>query len=336
MDYLTLALTPGVGPRRLLKILQAPNIHWQSQLEPEIATAYAQCQKQQRAQMELEKAHRLGLQIIGMWQSDYPACLLHLHEPPMLLYVQGHLPLHNRSVAIVGTRNASPWASGFAEQLAYELGQAGVSVISGLARGIDTAAHQGNLRAGANSLAVLGGSLDQIYPFENRLLAASLALVSEIPLGTRTVAGLFARRNRIIAALAQAVVVVEAGSQSGALITAQCALEIGRDVGAVPGRPTDSASRGCLRLLQDGAAVITSTADVLQLLGLPSIPQGPLLPTTDQLRLQDLFRLGEVLPEELATLWQVELQQALSWLSQMELWGAVKALPGGRYKVLRI
>ena len=194
-----------------------------------------------------------------MQDADYPVRLRNIFEPPSLLYVKGQLPVIDEEVAVamVGTRKASPYGVEAAEKIAYGLSRQGAVVISGAAAGVDSASHRGALRAGGKTIAVLGNGLDVVYPAENewlyRDIAASGALISEYPPGTAAESWHFPVRNRIISGLSLATVVVEAPEKSGALITANTALEQGRDVFAVPGPIDAPMSRGCNRLIADGA-----------------------------------------------------------------------------------
>ena len=214
---------------------------------------------------------RLGLRLLTMQDADYPVRLRNIFEPPCLLYVKGQLPVIDEEVAVamVGTRKATPYGVEAAERLAYGLSKQGALVISGAAAGIDSAAHRGALRAGGRTIAVLGSGIDVVYPAENewlyRDIAASGALVSEYPPGAAAEGWHFPVRNRIISGLSLAAVVVEAPEKSGALITANTALEQGRDVFAVPGPIDAPMSRGCNRLIADGAAaLVTDSWDVLR------------------------------------------------------------------------
>ena len=219
----------------------------------------------------LGACERLGARVLTMQDADYPVRLRNIYEPPSLLYVKGTLPLIDEEVAIamVGTRKATPYGISTAEELAYAMAKQGALIVSGGAYGIDTAAHRGALRAGAKTVALLGCGLDVVYPAGNerlyRDIAASGALVTEYPPGTPALGAHFPVRNRIISALCLATVVVEAPEErSGALITAQTALEQGRDVFAVPGPIKAPMSRGCNRLIADGAAaLVADTADIL-------------------------------------------------------------------------
>ena len=222
-----------------------------------------------RAEKVLADCARDGQFIVTMDDAAYPARLRDMYDPPVLLYGKGSMPLFDEeaAVAVVGTRKCSPYGTRAASQLGYELARQGGLVISGLAKGIDGAAHQGALRAGGFTAAVLGGGADVIYPPENRRLyediAATGVLLSEYPPGTEPRGGHFPVRNRIISGLSLAVVVVEAPEKSGALITARLAAEQGRDVFAVPGNIDQPSFVGSNRLLRDGAIMVSSGWDIL-------------------------------------------------------------------------
>jgi DNA processing protein len=218
---------------------------------------------------EMEKLQRLRVRVLTQQDGDYPQLLQHIADPPPVLYLRGELcPEDDPSVAIVGTRRPTVYGRQAAELFARGLAQHGVTVVSGLARGVDTYAHQAALEGGGRTIAVLGSGLDIIYPAENRRLAAEVsergALVSEFPLGTQPDGMNFPRRNRIISGLSAACLVVEAGDTSGALITAEFALEQGRDVFAVPGNIFSPASRGPNRLITDGAKPACRVEDILE------------------------------------------------------------------------
>ena len=221
------------------------------------------------AEAELAQGHALGARLIAACEPDYPALLAALDPPPPLIWVLGDIALaHRPSIAIVGARSASVAGQRFANGIAAAMGEAGYTVVSGLARGIDTAAHQGSLAHGA--VAVLAGGVDDIYPAENAGLYALLCtrgcVVSERPIGRQARAADFPRRNRIISGLALGVIVVEAELRSGSLITARIAGEQGRDVFAVPGSPMDPRSRGTNDLIRQGATLVEEADDVIRVL----------------------------------------------------------------------
>ena len=217
----------------------------------------------------LADCQRLDADILTIQDAGYPNRLRNIYDPPCLLYVRGRLPAFDdeASIAVVGTRDCTPYGISSAEKLRYGLAAGGAVVVSGLARGVDSAALRGALRAGGTVTAVLGNGLDVVYPPENRYLyedvAAAGALVSEYPPGTSPEARHFPVRNRIMSGLCVATLVVEAPARSGALITAGTALEQGRDVFAVPGPIDAPASVGCNRLIRDGAGLVTDAWDIL-------------------------------------------------------------------------
>lgn len=218
----------------------------------------------------LADCQRLGFRLLTLQDAEYPGRLRNIYDPPCLLYVQGRLPAFDEeaAVAVVGTRNCTPYGEVCAEKLGYGLASGGAVVVSGLARGIDAAGLRGALRAGGVTVGVLGNGLDVKYPYESRYLyddvAASGVLLSEYPPGTRALGRHFPVRNRILAGLAAAVLVVEAPESSGALITAETAVEQGKEVFAVPGPIDAPASVGCNRLIQDGAGLTMDAFDILE------------------------------------------------------------------------
>jgi DNA processing protein len=225
---------------------------------------------------ELERLSRAGVTLLT-WQCDaYPANLRNIYDPPLVLYLKGDLlPEDDWAVALVGTRKASVYGQEVTRRLAGELARAGVTVVSGLASGIDSMAHRAAVEAGGRTLAVLGSGVDVIYPEHNRRLAQQVqeqgALISEYPLGTRPERRNFPPRNRIISGLSLGIVVVEAGVRSGALITAEFALDQGRDVLAVPGSILQRTCQGSNRLIQQGAKPVLSVSDILEELELGQI-----------------------------------------------------------------
>ena len=221
------------------------------------------------AEAELRTGRSLEAQMLCLGDPSYPATLLDIPDAPPILWIIGNPAILSRPMlALVGARNASSLGTRMARGLAQELGEAGFVIVSGLARGIDTAAHAATLETG--TLAVLAGGVDVLYPAENAGLAHDITAhglrISEQPMGLVPQARHFPRRNRIISGLAAAVVVIEAASKSGSLITARCALDQGRDVMAVPGHPFDARSSGCNMLIRDGARLVRNAADVIEAL----------------------------------------------------------------------
>ncbi|MEM7729593.1 MAG: DNA-processing protein DprA [Pseudomonadota bacterium] len=223
----------------------------------------------EHVEAEMYASDRMGVRIICAVEPDYPALLRAIDPVPPIISTWGRLTLATRPcVAIVGSRNASAIGQKFAGQIAGELGAAGLTVVSGLARGIDASAHAASMETG--TIGVLGGGVDHIYPRQNEALHLAMResglLVSESPLGYRATARDFPRRNRLISGLSLGVVVIEAAERSGTLITARYAAEQNREVMAAPGSPLDPRTKGCNRLIRDGAALIESASDVLDVL----------------------------------------------------------------------
>ncbi|MGC1503912.1 MAG: DNA-processing protein DprA [Sulfitobacter sp.] len=255
---------------------------------------------------ELRAAHAAGVRLVAEGDDQYPSSLAEIDDAPPFLWVLGDLSLLARPmVSLVGARNASSLGTRMAKLLARDLGAAGYVVVSGLARGVDAAAHHAALPTG--TIAVQAGGVDIMYPAENTELALSIAKsglrLSEHPMGLQPMARHFPSRNRIISGLSRATIVVEAAAKSGSLITARDALDQGRDVLAVPGHPFDARAAGCNMLLRDGATLVRSAADVLDVIGPASALQLPLEPRknaprkrslreTAALHLQVLSRLG--------------------------------------------
>lgn len=274
--------TPGIGPARMRALCQAFGGAAAVLAAPADALARVRGCGEKVAEAiratadsfdvdrELARAKAADARIITQADDDYPAPLRELYDAPMCLYVRGVLqPSDTLALGIVGTRRASQYGLAQAERLAYGAAKAGFTIVSGLARGIDTAAHQGALKAGGRTLAVLGGALDRLYPPENRELADAIAnghgaIISEFSMGREPDRTTFPYRNRIISGLSKGVLVVEAGLSSGAMQTADHALEQGRSVFAVPGRVDLDAARGPHRLIKDGARLVEGVDDILK------------------------------------------------------------------------
>ncbi|MDQ0464105.1 DNA processing protein [Caulobacter ginsengisoli] len=291
---------------------------------------------------ELEAGRRLGARLIACVEPGFPHLLAVLDPPPPLIWALGRAELLERpGIAIVGARIASAAGQRFARDLARDLGAAGRLVVSGMARGIDAAAHEGSLATGA--VAVLGGGVGDVYPPENRGLYERLAVegcvVSECPPSYRAQARDFPRRNRIISGLSRAVVVVEAELKSGSLITARLAAEQGRDVLAVPGSPLDPRSRGTNNLLRQGAAICEGADDVLRLLdtlpGLGESERDPPAPFADEpsraLRdqLEGLLSPTPVTRDELVRVTGAPVGEVMAALLELSLAGRAELMPGG-------
>lgn len=272
--WLRLARTPNVGPVTFKALLErfgsaqaaldnVPRLMRRGGGEPVRVPSDAE------AQREIDALKRIGGHMIASCEPEFPPGLAALDVPPPVIQLLGHVSLLARdAVAIVGARNASALGRKFAERMARELSEAGLLVVSGLARGIDAAAHDGSLAGG--TAAVLAGGVDVVYPPEHDALYKRIAsegvVVSEVPFGTAPLARHFPRRNRIISGIARGVVIVEAAEGSGSLITANYALEQGREIFAVPGSPLDPRAKGTNRLIREGATLTESVDDVLAVL----------------------------------------------------------------------
>jgi len=270
-DWLRLSRTTRVGPvafRDLLRRYKTAEAALDA-LPSIIRRKDAITPTIQEIEAEMDQAEHMGVSILAACEPDYPAYLRAVDPPPPLISLIGRVDiLHKPCAAIVGSRNASAIGQRFARQIAAELGDAGYTIISGLARGIDASAHAGALPTGTG--AVLGGGVDHVYPRQNAELYEAMtsqgALISESPLGYRATARDFPRRNRIISGLSRGVIVIEAAERSGTLITARYATEQNREVMAAPGSPLDPRTKGCNRLIQQGAALIENTEDIINCL----------------------------------------------------------------------
>ena len=289
----------------------------------------------------LRRIEQMGLQVLTWDSPDYPRNLLSIAQPPPVLYVKGALtPADEWAVAVVGTRHASAYGREVARELAARLAASGVTVVSGLARGIDGVAHQAALDAGGRTIAVLGSGLDELYPPEHRQLAEAIvhsgALVSDYPPGTKPESVNFPPRNRIISGLSKGAVIVEAGETSGAVITAEFAAEQGRDVFAVPGSILQRSFRGTNKLIQDGAKLVLDAADILEELNLALVTEHTqaraALPADEtEQRLLACLSAEPVHVDELRAQMGLPISQITSTLALMELKGLVRQVAGMNY-----
>jgi DNA processing protein len=355
--WLRLLLTPGLGrggARKLLAAFAAPEAVFTQDLEalqalvrPEVARALMAPPADFDAALDQVQdwlASDPQRHLLCLGDPRYPEALLHTADPPLLLYLQGDAALlrHDKLLAIVGSRNPTPQGQANAHQLAQALGQAGVCVVSGLALGVDGAAHEGALAAGAPTIAVVGTGLDRVYPSRHKDLARRIAdhgvLVSEYPLGTPPLAPNFPQRNRIISGLAQGTLVVEAALQSGSLITARMAAEQGREVFAIPGSIHSPQARGCHLLIRQGAKLVESAQDILEDLHLVEARVSE--PQQSDLDLQAPDALLDALGHDPVSLDALQARTGLDTahlqarLLELELDGAVGRLPGGLFQRL--
>ena len=344
-DWLKFILTPGLGSegqRKLLQVfgsptavLQQPHSTLNQYVRQPVARAIAEGVDETVIATTANWLDDPLNRILTVADADYPQALLNIPDPPLLLYVKGRLDLLNTaSLAIVGSRNATTQGLRNAEAFAKSASEAGLCVISGLAQGIDAAAHRGGLQAMGASVAVVGTGLDKVYPASNRELAHQLAqqgcIVSEFPLGTPPLPANFPRRNRIISGLSLGCLVVEASLQSGSLITARMALEQGRDVFAIPGSIHSPQSKGCHSLIKQGAKLVESAQDILEELGYHHQPIAA-DPSTEH-PLFDHLGFDPVDTETLSQRSGLTVAELSAILLRLELEGAIAPLPGGRYQ----
>ena len=361
LDWLRLLRSDNVGPITFHQLLQRfGSASVALEALPSIArkggrgAGIAICSRAD-AQRELAALDKVGGRFVAWGEPDYPPALAAVEDAPPLLSVVGDARLlQRRAIAVVGARNASANGRRFARDIAAELGRSGFLVVSGLARGIDAAAHHGALETG--TLAVVAGGVDVVYPEENRPLHEAIAehgvIVAELPVGTEPQARHFPRRNRIISGVSLGVLVVEAALRSGSLITARFALEQGREVFAVPGSPLDPRARGANDLIRGGASLVEGIDDVLNALGGQlTEPRRPVFTRpvstpitdgndsesqTDAARAKVLEGLGPspVLVDELVRQCQLSPAIVATILLELELAGRLERQPGNRVTLL--
>jgi DNA processing protein len=289
----------------------------------------------------IEWASQPGQYILTLADDAYPKALLEIADPPSLLYVRGNPALlQKRGLAMVGSRNATPQGVQTAENFARALASKGLCIVSGLALGIDAAAHRGALSAHGATIAVIGTGADRIYPARNKELALAIvehgAVISEFPLGTPAIAANFPRRNRIISGLSRGVLVVEAAPESGSLITARLAGEQGREVFAIPGSIHSPVARGCHKLIKQGAKLVETANDVLEELGNFDSPvqQAETTPVDDEHPLLTALGHDPCSLDDLVEHTGQSADQLLPELLMLELSGQIAPLPGNRYQRL--
>lgn len=344
-DAVALSLTPFSWRRRLgdeLRRGRAPAEALHAILPADVDAADAVRRLAIQSQHALTRAAAVGLVPVAWGDPAYPVALTVIDDPPPLLWVRGSADLLSRpAVALVGSRTGSAHALVMAERLGADLAARGVLVVSGLARGVDSAAHRGALAAGGLTAAVLGSGADVIYPAEHRRMADAVAgagaLLSELAPGTQPLPWFFPLRNRIISGLSRAVVVIEAGEKSGSLITARCALEQGREVLAVPGNVLGGRNRGGHALLRDGAKIVESADDILDELNLPAGGPASEEPRGRACRAPADPVLGSLVSGEpsdiegIAGRTGLAAARVLARLLELELQGLVRRVGGGRF-----
>jgi len=369
LQWLALSLTPGVGAGRGRKLVETfggvDRIFAASLTELEAAglpAAAAQSlalgKSLELAAVELDHATELGATVIVPGDAVFPRRLLEIYDPPLVLYLRGNAEvIDQQGIAVVGTRHPTPYGNGMAERLAADLAARGLVIFSGMARGVDTAAHRGALAAHGRTVAIWGTGIDEVYPKENKkiaeqILASGGAILSEFPLGTFPAPQNFPIRNRIISGVAIGVLVVEAGEYSGTRVTARCALEQGRDVYAVPGNVTNKLSWGPNTLIKQGAALIATWEDVWE--ALPADVRLTLTPTvppeSKEAAEASLFEAVQLPPAEKRVLALLRADESthidqlverlnsylasseiFTALFELELSGRIRQLPGKYY-----
>ena len=348
--WLRLTLIPGIGGESQRKLLAAFGLPEAIFAAGRLATRSVigdranllfDFDPSEEVDRNIAWASQPGQSILTLADNAYPQSLLEIADPPNVLYVRGNAALlQTRGLAMVGSRNATPQGLQTAENFAKTLAGRGLCIISGLALGIDAAAHRGALAAGGETIAVIGTGADRIYPARNKELALAIveqgAIVSEFPLGTPAIAANFPRRNRIISGLSRGVLVVEAAPESGSLITARLAGEQGREVFAIPGSIHSPVARGCHKLIKQGAKLVETAQDVLEELGdinqqvvtsesSTSSEENPLLAALGH----DPCTLDELVERT-----GLRADQLLGELLTLELSGQLATLPGNRYQRL--
>jgi len=369
LEWLALWLTPGLGPTRARRVVEhlgsAAAVFRASLTELEAtgilassAQSLATGKSMELAREEMARATAAGVEIVTIDDACYPQQLKQIYDPPLVLYVRGQVEVISQpGIALVGTRHPTPYGSGMAERLACDLAAHGLVIISGMARGVDTAGHRGAIAAKGKTVAVFGTGIDVIYPKENsrlseQILALGGALISEFPIGTSAFPQNFPIRNRIISGMSVGVLVVEAAEYSGTRITARCALEQNRDVFAVPGNVTNKNSWGPNTLIKQGAKLVATWEDVWE--ELPTEVRLLLTPATPESQPEGTASLfgeeGELAPhekkifallkadesthiDEIVERLEPELSSSeiFAALFELELAGKVRQLPGKNF-----
>lgn len=359
-ELLCLTMVQGVGPatcKSLLehfgsasKVLRASmsSLRNVKDVGPVLAERIVAARQEHDPDVELTHCKQHGVSIVPYAHSDYPPPLKEIHDPPSLLYRRGtYLAVDQVAIAIVGSRRCTHYGTRVAEKLAASLACVGITVVSGLARGIDAAAHRGALRAGGRTLAVQANGLAKTFPPEHTELADQIAhsgaVLSEMAMGIEPLPGFFPQRNRIVSGLCKGVVVVEATPNSGSLITARHATEQNREVFAVPGPINNETSRGCHALIRDGAKLVECVEDIIEELGPlvgdarpvlddPAIRRVAELDLNDQQRLILGFLDDDPKPvDHVVGLTNLTVSQVMATLSVLEMRRLVKRMPGNQY-----
>lgn len=354
--FVVLNMIPRMGPVRLRKLLDvfgdpqsilstsASDLREVDSVGPEAARSIAGWRDLVSLEEELRRIEKAGVSVLSVADPSYPSLLREIHDPPIVLYVWGSLQERDRhAIGVVGTRKPSHYGAECAKKLSYQLAYSGLTVVSGLARGVDTFAHQGALAAKGRTLAVIGSGLGKLYPPENRALAEKIAdgggaVLSEFPMSTGADRQTFPMRNRIISGLSFGLLVVEAGARSGALISASQAGDQGRTLYAVPGRIDNPGAIGSNKLIQQGAKLVTAAEDVLEDLQIlfPKQPDLPAPATPADLSeaeviIYQTLQSEEMIVDQIVAKTGLPSHQVSSTLLALEMRGLVKMLPGSRF-----
>ena len=368
LDWLSLAMTPGLGSRltgKLLRQFGSPGHIFQASLTEleacQLPAAPAQAIRAKRshkdAEAELAQVRKVGCRLINWDEPEYPQRLLEIYDPPPLLYARGDVAALNRhSISMVGTRRPTPYGNQIAERLGRDLAERGLAIVSGMARGIDSSAHQGACKATRGAaIGVLGTGIDVVYPKENKKLFSEVekrgVLISEFPLGTHPAPENFPVRNRVVAGISLGAVVVQGAQYSGSLITARLAMEFGREVYGVPGNVTVDVSFAPNQMIKQGAKLVTSWEDVVE--ELPTEIRAQLFPVEHSTRAERASLFENALSpvearifgllntdeatqvDELVEKSELNSSEVLAALCEMEMRGIVRQLPGKQFlKVL--
>ncbi|MGE5544729.1 MAG: DNA-processing protein DprA [Bacillota bacterium] len=340
----------GLGPKNLKKLKNQFGTYreiWEAPIErvsAVIGYSLAQGLNEVRRNCcpdeELSRCRSLNIEVLAEFEKEYPQAFREIHSPPPLVFYRGNLKaLEGMGVAVVGSRRATPYGKMVARKLGRDLALAGMVVVSGMARGVDSESHWGCLEGGGMTIGVLGNGIDVVYPRENRVLYSRVEkqglLISEYPPGAKPEPGNFPVRNRLISALSRGVVVVEAQEKSGAMITVGYALEQGKDVFAVPGPVTSLNSRGPHILLQEGARLVSGVEDILQEWGMERQPVISKVNSTEggspNCLLLDYIGYEPVHLDRILDMSKLTPGEAASQLLQLEIAGKIKSLPGNIY-----
>jgi len=354
-DLLRLSSVPRIGPQKIRALVAhfldpsevltaSPRELIQvAGIDKKLASAIAHHKEGERfADEQLKRLNRTGGRILTIWEKEYPELLKKIYDPPALLFVLGDLqPADRHAIAVVGTRRPSTYGQQIAETLARDLAHLGLTIVSGLARGVDTIAHQTALKAGGRTLAVIGSGLDVPYPPENKSLLESIAeegaVISEFPMGAKPDATNFPRRNRIISGLSLGTVVIESAEDGGAMITATTALDQDREVFAIPGNITEKRSEGPNKLIREGRAkLIQKVEDILDelrpelrhILKKEREPEPAVELTLFERRVLDVLSSEPVHIDSIAELAETSTSDALVNLLSLEFKGLVRQMPG--------